>query len=64
VSDHCDLALQWLYEEYTYMQGFNRNNSLLRKQFSDAPEENYNKLLCGIINSLIGVDEPTKERET
>lgn len=62
VTEHCELALQWLYEEYTYMQGFNRGSSLLRKQNADAPEENYNRLLCGIINSLIS--DLTKDRET
>ncbi|XP_059481472.1 symplekin [Neocloeon triangulifer] len=64
VSDHCDLALQWLYEEYSYMQGFNRSNSLLRKQNAEAPEENYNKLLCGIINTLISPEQPVKDHET
>ncbi|CAB3359648.1 Hypothetical predicted protein [Cloeon dipterum] len=64
VSERCDLALQWLYEEYSYMQGFNRSSSLLRKQYAEAPEENYNKLLCGIINTLISNENPVKDHDT
>ncbi|XP_071441914.1 symplekin-like [Hetaerina americana] len=46
-----DLAFAWLYEEYSFMQGFSRIPSFLRSQIN--PPESYNRLLCCMIQSLL-----------
>nr|CAD7203478.1 unnamed protein product [Timema douglasi] len=45
-----DLGLAWLYEEYSYMQGFNRVPSFLKKD--QSPDSGYNKLLCSLAQGL------------
>lgn len=46
VKRRLDLALCWLYEEHSFMQGFNRNPSFFREK---RPDDNYNELLCALI---------------
>lgn len=46
---HMDLALAWLYEEYSLMQGFNRM-SILKREIK--PDQSYNALLCSLISHL------------
>lgn len=54
------LALAWLYEEYSYAQGFNRLPPALKQQ---DEENNYNKLLNNIISTIVHRPE-VKDRET
>lgn len=55
------LVLAWLYEEYSYMQGFNRMPPALMQD--TKPEQSYNNLLCELINTVIHRRE-IKDRET
>ncbi|XP_046384169.1 symplekin [Ischnura elegans] len=52
LKNRTDLAFAWLYEEYSFMQGFSRMPSFLRTQIN-PPEWAYNRLLCGMIQSLL-----------
>jgi hypothetical protein len=64
VKGRAELAFQWLYEEYSFVQGFNRNTSLLRKDDSaNSAERSYNRLLCGLVKSLLRQADPNKERD-
>ncbi|XP_054261874.1 symplekin-like [Macrosteles quadrilineatus] len=56
------LALAWLYEEYSYMQGFNRLPPALEHKGYNA-EKNYSSLLRNLIQSIIYRPD-IKERET
>jgi len=56
------LALAWLYEEYSYMQGFNRLPPALQVQGYN-PEHNYTSLLRHLISAIIHKPE-VKERDT
>ncbi|XP_068085676.1 symplekin isoform X2 [Anabrus simplex] len=47
-----DLGFAWLYEEYSFMQGFNRMPAFL-KHDHPSPDYNYNKLLCTLASNLI-----------
>ncbi|XP_071440973.1 symplekin-like [Hetaerina americana] len=51
LKSRTDLAFAWLYEEYSFMQGFSRIPSFLRSQVN--PPESYNRLLCCMIQSLL-----------
>lgn len=55
------LVLAWLYEEYSYMQGFNRMPPALVQE--SKPEQSYNNLLCELINTIIHRQD-IKDRET
>ncbi|KAJ4429987.1 hypothetical protein ANN_22191 [Periplaneta americana] len=46
-----DLGFAWLYEEYSFMQGFNRMPGFLKQEHSI--DENYNTLLCTMASNLI-----------
>lgn len=61
MRSHMDLALAWLYEEYSIMQGFCRTPALLRKE--EKPDQNYNTLLCALINSLQNGTEIIRDRD-
>lgn len=47
IKARIDLGLSWLYEEYSFMQGFNRFPICLKHD--KKPDENYNSLLQNII---------------
>jgi len=51
VRAQLDLGFAWLYEEYSFMQGFNRMPPFLKQE--QNPEYNYNKLLCAMAGNLI-----------
>ncbi|KAG8333354.1 hypothetical protein J6590_000498 [Homalodisca vitripennis] len=56
------LALAWLYEEYSYMQGFNRLPPALKTK-NYNPEVNYSSLLRNLISAIIHRPD-IKDRET
>jgi hypothetical protein len=64
VKARSELAFQWLYEEYSFVQGFNRSASLLRKDDASLGEDSYNKLLCGLVTSLLEHADNSKEKDT
>ncbi|XP_059046679.1 symplekin-like [Achroia grisella] len=47
-----DLAISWLYEEYAFMQGFNRHPVTLQPKVHEKPDQNYNQLLCTLITEM------------
>lgn len=47
VKSRIDLGLSWLYEEHSFMQGFNRFPFFLKQD--KKPDENYNVLLKTLI---------------
>jgi symplekin len=51
IRKRIDLALSWLYEEHSLMQGFNRCPSVLKQEVK--PDENYNRLLCTLIKHVV-----------
>ncbi|CAK1542923.1 unnamed protein product [Leptosia nina] len=55
-----DLGLAWLYEEYAYMQGFNRHPVTLQK-ISDKHDENYSQLLCALVTQVCERGDPLME---
>ncbi|XP_045523080.1 symplekin isoform X1 [Pieris brassicae] len=55
-----DLALAWLYEEYAYMQGFNRHPVTLQK-VNEKPDQNYNQLLCAMVTQICERGDPLME---
>ncbi|CAG9583059.1 unnamed protein product [Danaus chrysippus] len=56
-----DLALSWLYEEYAYMQGFNRHPVTLQPKLHEKHDENYNQLLCALITQISERGDPLME---
>lgn len=60
IVSRIDLALSWLYEEYSFVQGFNR--SLLNTgKFSDKSGVNYNNLICSLITNVSELVDPSQE---
>ncbi|XP_013136143.1 PREDICTED: symplekin [Papilio polytes] len=55
-----DLALSWLYEEYSIMQGFNRH-PLTLKNVNEKHDQNYNQLLCALITQVCERGDPLME---
>lgn len=51
VRTQLELGFAWLYEEYSFMQGFNRMPAFLKQE--QNPEYSYNKLLCTLARNLI-----------
>ncbi|KAL0272117.1 UNVERIFIED_CONTAM: hypothetical protein PYX00_005209 [Menopon gallinae] len=51
IKARIDLGLSWLYEEYSFMQGFNRFPICLKHD--KKPDENYNSLLQNIIMDVM-----------
>merc|ERR1719312_1485682 len=45
-----DLAFGWLFEEYCFYQGFNRNTNILNRRPGDVTA--YSDILCALINGL------------
>lgn len=56
-----DLALSWLYEEYAFMQGFNRHPVTLQPKVHEKHDQNYNQLLCSLITEISERGDPTME---
>lgn len=56
-----DLALSWLYEEYAFMQGFNRHPVTLQPKMHEKHDQNYNQLLCALITQICERGEPVIE---
>ncbi|XP_045773505.1 symplekin isoform X2 [Maniola jurtina] len=56
-----DLALSWLYEEYAFMQGFNRHPVTLQPKLHEKHDENYNQLLCALITQVAERGDPIME---
>lgn len=61
MRSHMDLALAWLYEEYSRMQGFCRMPAILRRE--EKPNQSYNTLLCSLISSLQTGSELLRDRD-
>lgn len=57
IRGRIDLAFAWLYEEYSFMQGFSRLPPFIKRE--ETPEDRYNKLLCSLVRSL--GDRPGQE---
>ncbi|XP_049841327.1 symplekin-like [Schistocerca gregaria] len=57
IRGRIDLAFAWLYEEYSFMQGFSRLPPFIKRE--EAPEHRYDKLLCSLVKSL--GDRPGQE---
>ncbi|XP_045499510.1 symplekin isoform X1 [Colias croceus] len=55
-----DLGLSWLYEEYAYMQGFNRHPATLQKA-NEKPDQNYSQLLCALVTQICEGGKPLLE---
>lgn len=51
IKSRVDLGISWLYEEYSFMQGFNRFPFCLKQD--KKPDENYNNLLHTIITEVM-----------
>ena len=45
-----DLAFGWLYEEYCFYQGFNRNSNLFNRRPGDVSA--YSDILCSLLNGV------------
>lgn len=60
-ANRIDLALSWLYEEYAFMQGFNRHPVTLQPKMHEKHDQNYNQLLCALITQLFERGEPATE---
>ncbi|KAM3958748.1 symplekin scaffold protein [Aphomia sociella] len=56
-----DLALSWLYEEYAFMQGFNRHPVTLQPKIHEKHDQNYNQLLCSLITQIAERGDPALE---
>jgi len=50
VNNRADLAFGWLYEEYCFYQGFNRNSAVFNRTPSDINK--YNDILCALLNAI------------
>lgn len=60
-TNRIDLALSWLYEEYAFMQGFNRHPVTLQPKVHEKHDQNYNQLLCALITQISERGEPLIE---
>ncbi|CAH0755472.1 unnamed protein product [Diatraea saccharalis] len=56
-----DLALSWLYEEYAFMQGFNRHPVTLQPKLHEKHDQNYSQLLCVLITQICERGDPIME---
>lgn len=56
-----DLALHWLYEEYAFMQGFNRHPVTLQPKMHEKHDQNYSHLLCALITQICERGDPVME---
>lgn len=56
-----DLALSWLYEEYSFMQGFSRHPVTLQPKMHEKHDQNYNQLLCALITQISERGDPSMD---
>lgn len=56
-----DLAMAWLYEEYTFMQGFNNQPVTLHPKLPEKCDLSYNNLLCALITQISERGDPVME---
>jgi symplekin len=56
-----DLGLQWLFEEYAFMQGFNRHPVTLQPKLHEKHDQNYNQLLCLLITQICERGDPVMD---
>ncbi|KAL4715815.1 hypothetical protein ACJJTC_006394 [Scirpophaga incertulas] len=56
-----ELGLSWLFEEYAFMQGFNRHPITLYPKVNEKHDQNYNQLLCTLITQICERGDPTTE---
>lgn len=56
-----ELGISWLYEEYAFMQGFNRHPVTLQPRVHEKHDQNYNQLLCALITQVCERGEPITE---
>lgn len=62
IRNNLNLGLAWLYEEYSYMQGFKRLPAALTPDIKKK-DQNYNSLLLSVIQTII-VRPDIKEKDT
>ncbi|CAD0197620.1 unnamed protein product [Chrysodeixis includens] len=60
-ANRIDLALSWLYEEYAFMQGFNRHPVTLQPKVHEKHDQNYNQLLCALITQICERGDPVMD---
>lgn len=60
-ANRIDLALNWLYEEYAFMQGFNRHPVTLQPKVHEKHDQNYSHLLCALITQICERGDPVVE---
>lgn len=60
-GNRIDLAMSWLYEEYAFMQGFNRHPVTLQPKIHEKHDQNYNQLLCALITQIFERGDPVTE---
>ncbi|XP_026745260.1 symplekin-like, partial [Trichoplusia ni] len=60
-ASRIDLALSWLYEEYAFMQGFNRHPVTLQPKVHEKHDQNYNQLLCALITQICERGDPVMD---
>lgn len=60
-ANRIDLALHWLYEEYAFMQGFNRHPVTLQPKVHEKHDQNYSHLLCALITQICERGDPVMD---
>lgn len=60
-ANRIELALNWLYEEYAFMQGFNRHPVTLQPKVNEKHDQNYSHLLCALITQICERGDPVME---
>lgn len=60
-TNRIELAMSWLYEEYAFMQGFNRHPVTLQPKVHEKHDQNYNQLLCALITQISERGDPSME---
>ncbi|XP_037873084.1 symplekin [Bombyx mori] len=60
-AERINLALKWLYEEYAFMQGFNRHPVTLQPKLHEKHDQNYNQLLCALVTQISERGDPVME---
>lgn len=63
IASRIDLALSWLYEEYCFIQGFNRKivGTTNASKIDEKSFQNYNNVLCALITDIAELSDPSQE---
>ncbi|XP_077293057.1 symplekin scaffold protein [Arctopsyche grandis] len=63
IASRIDLALSWLYEEYCFIQGFNRKivGTTNASKIDEKSFQNYNNVLCALITDIAELTDPSQE---